>query len=164
MSFTICENWQVLHTVGFALTSLVCSRFFYLCVCVFEWVSAFRIGLFTFFGCCFVCVGTILCVKNLGIFSREREAEENLSLHCIPQFFCFTQRRNKVVVSRGARWGRSLLARWWFWDEPLFWMWVLFVWVSVYGCCLGDGDFYQEEKVCVCVCFFQCSFSLLRVQ
>lgn len=42
-----------------------------------------------FFGCCFVCVGTILCVKNLGIFSREREAEENLSLHCIPQFFLF---------------------------------------------------------------------------
>lgn len=38
MSFTICENWQVLHTVGFALTSLVCfSVLLSLRVCV--WVS-----------------------------------------------------------------------------------------------------------------------------
>lgn len=60
-------------------------------------MSAFRIGLFTFFGCCFVCVGTILCVKNLGIFSREREAEENLSLHCIPQFFVLLREGTRLL-------------------------------------------------------------------
>lgn len=63
----------------------------------------------------------------------------------------------------------AMMTRWLFGMcvDHCFWFsygcqWVYFLFC---GCCLGEtGIFYQEEKVCLCVCFLCVFFFLLRVQ
>lgn len=54
------------------------------------------------------------------VFSHAKRGEELIAAEEIDlRLVWFFQRRDKVVVfERGARWGRSLLARWW-WDDCL---------------------------------------------
>lgn len=165
MSFTICENWQVLHTVGFALTSLVCfSVLLSLRVCV--WVSECIPNWFVYvFWLLFRLRGDYSVREELGdFFTRKGSWREFEFALYSAVFFFYSEKEQGCCIERcpvgSLIVGAMMILGWTIVSNVGF----LFVWVSVYGCCLGDGDFYQEEKVCVCVCFFQCSFSLLRVQ
>lgn len=184
--FIICENWQVLHTVGYShfvcvLCSFICAR---ACVCECLFVSLIFFCLAVV--CCWlfawrrggrVCVLWRMCIV-LFCFSRRKgeehfRAEESLQLFSL--FFFHFQRRNKVVVvvvvfercpvgslivgAHDDEWfGMNHFGSFVFVVVVIWCEWMFFF---VCGCCLGDGDFLPRRKsVFVCV-FFLCVFSFI---
>lgn len=168
--FIICENWQVLHTVGYS--HFVCDLCSSICVCVILFVCEFDFS----FGCCLLLV---VCVKKWGrivlwrmcivyFFSHAKRggafrAEESLQLFSLHFHFpekeqgccccCCIERCPVGSLIVGARW-------WMIWDEPF---WVCFccgccylVWVNVLFCLWmlpRRRGFSTKKKKCVCVCF-----------
>lgn len=167
MSFFYYLRKLTSFTHGWLLSLRLCSYFFPICgsECVLLLLLLLLVCL-----CCYrICFGCCLrgVLKGRGCFDEEflsalfsLTRKRGRSLSELKRLVWGFQRRNKVAVfERGARWGRSLLARWWRDDCSGCVLCFLFC-----GCCLGEtGIFYQEEKVCLCVCFL-CVFFLLRVQ
>lgn len=182
--FIICENWQVLHTVGYShfvcvLCSSICAR---ACVCVSVclWVWFFFVWLLFAVGCLREEEeGGFAFCEECALFCFVSHAEKGRSIselkrvcNCFPYFFHF-QRRNKVVVvvvvfercpvgslivgAHDDEWfGMNHFGSFVFVVVVIWCEWMFFF---VCGCCLGDGDFLPRRKsVFVCVFFSLCIF------
>lgn len=186
--FIICENWQVLHTVGYShfvcvLCSSICAR---ACVCV-------SVCLWVWFFCFVWLLFAVGCLREeeeggfafceeCALFCFVSHAEKGRSIselkrvcNCFPYFFFHFQRRNKVVVvvvvfercpvgslivgAHDDEWfGMNHFGSFVFVVVVIWCEWMFFF---VCGCCLGDGDFLPRRKsVFVCV-FFLCVFSFI---
>lgn len=177
--FIICENWQVLHTVGYShfvcvLCSFICAR---ACVCECLFVSLIFFCLAVV--CCWlfawrrggrVCVLWRMCIV-LFCFSRRKgeehfRAEESLQLFSL--FFFHFQRRNKVVVvvvvfercpvgslivgAHDDEWfGMNHFGSFVFVVVVIWCEWMFFFCLWMLSRRRG---FSTKKKKCVCVCFF----------